>query len=86
MRSASAHVGEITGRLLARAYGSIEAFRDAMLAAASDRAGEAYAELDNIEGIGPTVAEADRRFLRRAAQCRVVDELLCEVRPSLWRP
>jgi DNA ligase (NAD+) len=76
------HVGEITGRLLARAYGSIEAFRDAMLAAASDRAGEAYAELDNIEGIGPTVAEAIADFFGEPHNVEVVDELLREVRPE----
>jgi DNA ligase (NAD+) len=76
------HVGEITGRLLARAYGSIEAFRDAMLAAARDRAGEAYAELDNIEGIGPTVAEAIADFFAEQHNVEVVDELLREVRPE----
>jgi DNA ligase (NAD+) len=76
------HVGEITGRLLARAYGSVEAFRDAMLAAARDRAGEAYAELDNIEGIGPTVAEAIADFFAEPHNVDVVDELLREVRPE----
>jgi DNA ligase (NAD+) len=76
------HVGEITGRLLARAYGSIEAFRDAMLAAAGDRTGEAYAELDNIEGIGPTVAEAIADFFAEPHNVEVVDELLREVRPE----
>jgi DNA ligase (NAD+) len=76
------HVGEITGRLLARAYGSAEAFRDAMLAAAGDRAGEAYAELDNIEGIGPTVAEAIADFFAEPHNVEVVNELLREVRPE----
>jgi DNA ligase (NAD+) len=76
------HVGEITGRLLARAYGSIEACRDAMLAAAKDRTGEAYAELDNIEGIGPTVAEAIADFFAEPHNVEVVDELLREVRPE----
>jgi DNA ligase (NAD+) len=76
------HVGEITARLLARAYGSIEAFRDAMLAAANDRTGEAYAELDNIEGIGPTVAEAIADFFAEPHNVEVVAELLREVRPE----
>jgi len=76
------HVGEITARLLARAYGSVEAFRDAMLAAARDRAGEAYAELDNIEGIGPTVAEAIADFFAEPHNVEVVDELLQKVRPE----
>src|SRR5262245_17054901 len=47
------HVGETTARLLARNYGTAEAFLTAMRAAGRDRDGEAFAELDNIEGIGP---------------------------------
>src|SRR6476469_5480659 len=76
------HVGEITCRLLARAYGSIETFRDAMLAAARDRAGEAYAELDNIEGIGPTVAASIADFFAEPHNVEVVDELLKEASPQ----
>ena len=76
------HVGEITSRLLARAYGSVEAFHDAMLTAAHDRVGEAYAELDNIEGIGPTVAEAIADFFAEPHNVQVVDELLGQVRPE----
>jgi DNA ligase (NAD+) len=76
------HIGEITGRLLARAYGSVEAFRDAMLASSGDRNGEAYAELDNIEGIGPTVAKAIADFFAEPHNVEVVDELLREVRPE----
>ena len=64
------HVGETTARLLARSYGSIENFRAAMREAAKDRDGEAFKELDNIDGIGETVAAGHRRFLRRAAQPR----------------
>jgi DNA ligase (NAD+) len=74
------HVGEITARLLARAYGGIEAFRDAMRAAAQDRSGEAYAELDNIEGIGPTVAEAIVDFFAEPHNVEVVDALLEQVK------
>ena len=76
------HVGETTARLLARSYGSIEAFRTAMLAAARDRDGEAFAELDNIEGIGPTVAAAIGDFFAEPHNVTVVDELLKEVRPE----
>ena len=68
--------------LLARAYGNVEAFRDAMQAAAHDRSGEAYAELDNIEGIGPTVAEAIADFFAEPHNVEVVDELLKEVSPE----
>jgi len=76
------HVGEITARLLARSYGTAEAFRDAMIAAARDRAGEAFAELDNIEGIGPTVAEAIADFFAEPHNVKVVDELLEHVSPE----
>ena len=53
-----------------------------MLAAASDRAGEAYGELDNIEGIGPTVAEAIADFFGEPHNVEIFDELLREVRPE----
>ncbi len=76
------HVGETTARLLARSYGTIEAFRAAMVAAAKDREGEAFAELDNIEGIGPTVAEAIADFFGEPHNVAVVDALLREVSPE----
>ncbi|MEK9672805.1 MAG: NAD-dependent DNA ligase LigA [Rhodospirillaceae bacterium] len=49
-------VGQATARLLARTYGSFDAFKKAMEAAA-DREGEAYAELIDIDQIGPAVAD-----------------------------
>mgnify|MGYP001220980057 CR=1 FL=1 len=48
-------MGQATARLLAKQYGSLDAWRDAM-AAAEDREGPAYAELVDIDGIGPSVA------------------------------
>jgi DNA ligase (NAD+) len=76
------HVGETTARLLARSYGSIEAFRAAMVTAARDPEGEAFAELDNIEGIGPTVAEAIADFFGEPHNVAVIDELLQHVTPQ----
>jgi DNA ligase (NAD+) len=76
------HVGETTSRLLARNYGSAAAFLKAMRAATKDREGEAFAELDNIEGIGPTVAAAITDFFAEPHNVAVVDELLKEVRPE----
>ena len=64
------HVGEITGRLLARAYGSIEAFRDAMLAAAGDRGERGLCRARQYRGHRPDGGGGHRRLLRRAAQCR----------------
>ncbi|WP_193367692.1 NAD-dependent DNA ligase LigA [Pelagibius marinus] len=61
-------VGEATAKLLARSYGTLDAWRDAMTAAYAERkeapearkpeeVGEHYAELCNIEGIGMSVAD-----------------------------
>jgi DNA ligase (NAD+) len=76
------HVGETTARLLARNYGSATTFLKAMRAAAKDREGEAFAELDNIEGIGPTVAAAIADFFAEPHNVAVVEDLLKEVKPQ----
>ena len=76
------HVGEITARLLARSYGTAKAFVKAMRAAGKDRHGEAFAELDNIEGIGPTVAAAIADFFAEPHNVEVVEDLLKEVSPQ----
>jgi len=76
------HVGEITARLLARNYGTTENFLKAMRAAGEDRQGEAFAELDNIEGIGPTVAAAVADFFAEPHNVEVVKELLDQVAPQ----
>ncbi len=70
------HVGETTARVLARAYGDIEAFRSAMIQAAGDREGEAMADLNNIDGIGTTVADAIVEFFGEPHNLKVVDGLL----------
>ena len=75
------HVGETTARLLARAYGSISAFRDGMIAAA-ETDGEARHELDSIDGIGDVVAAAILEFFAEPHNLRVVDELLEHVAPQ----
>ena len=49
-------IGQATARLLAQRYGSLAAWRDAMQAA-SDESGEAYADLIDIDGIGPSMAD-----------------------------
>jgi DNA ligase (NAD+) len=76
------HVGEITSRLLARNYGTAEAFVKAMRAAGAGRDNEAFSELDNIEGIGPTVAAAIADFLAEKRNVKVVEGLLDEVIPE----
>lgn len=73
------HVGETMARLLASRYGNVKRFHEAMLAAARDREGEGFADLDNIAGIGLTVAEAIADFFSEPHNVKVVDELLKRV-------
>ncbi len=54
------HVGEVTGKTLARHYGSYAAWIAAMLELSEGS--EAYHELDNIDGIGQTVVQALSNF------------------------
>ena len=69
------HVGETTARVLARAYGSAEAFRDQMVAAGVEES-EAWAELNAIDGIGEVVAEAIVQFFGEPHNREVFDALL----------
>lgn len=69
------HVGETTGRTLARSYATAEQFLDAM-AAAQDHASEAYADLVNIDGIGDVVARAVAEFFAEPHNLSVVKELV----------
>ncbi|MDX2202479.1 MAG: NAD-dependent DNA ligase LigA [Hyphomicrobiaceae bacterium] len=74
------HVGETTARDLAKALGSIEAFRQAVAGAVKGgRGSEAYADLDNIEGIGETVVDALIDFYDEPHNREVLDELLDHV-------
>ncbi|HEX5794676.1 MAG TPA: NAD-dependent DNA ligase LigA [Geminicoccaceae bacterium] len=71
-------VGETNARLLARHYHGLEAWRRAMQAAAAGEP-EARAELDNIDGIGPKVAEAILEFFAEAHNRQAFDDLSGEV-------
>ena len=71
-------VGEATARLLARTYRSLAAWRRAMMAA-QDRTGEAYQDLNAIEGIGPAVAEDILNFFAEPHNREVLDQLAREV-------
>jgi DNA ligase (NAD+) len=75
------HVGETTAKVLARAYGTIEAFRAGLVAAGKGTDTEAFRELDSIEGIGETVAKAIADFFAEPHNVAVVDDLLEEVAP-----
>ncbi|MGH1478472.1 MAG: NAD-dependent DNA ligase LigA [Geminicoccales bacterium] len=75
-------IGETNARLLARHYGTINGWRAAMLAASGDN-GEARAELENIDGVGPKVAEALIEFFSEQHNLNVLDDLasLVEAKP-----
>jgi DNA ligase (NAD+) len=72
------YVGEVNARLLARHYGSLEAWRRAMMAAEGGDA-EALAELDNIGGVGPAVAQAIVDFFSEAHNREALDDLAAEI-------
>jgi DNA ligase (NAD+) len=72
-------VGETNARLLARHYGGLADWREAMEKAQQGDA-EARAELDNIDGIGPKVAEAIFEFFAETHNRAVLDDLARQVR------
>ena len=67
-------VGQATARLLAKQYGTLDGWRRHM-AAAEDRDGDAYAELVNIDGIGPSVADDLLGFCAEPHNRDVLDDL-----------
>ncbi len=72
------HVGQATARLLAMNYGSLDNLLGSLNAAAA-REGEAWAELDAIEGIGEVVAGALVDFIAEPHNREVVAALREEV-------
>ena len=76
------HVGETTAKVLARSYGDITTFKTAMIAAAEGTESEAWLDLNNIDGIGETVAAAIVEFFAEPHNVKVVDELLTDVEPQ----
>jgi DNA ligase (NAD+) len=67
-------VGEATAKLLARTYHDFDAWRRAM-AVAEDRASDAYAELTDIDGIGPSMADDILGFFAEPHNQEVLDDL-----------
>jgi DNA ligase (NAD+) len=70
------HVGDTNARLLARHYGTLEAFRAGVIAAAKGEDSEAFQELTTIGGIGDVVAEAIVEFFKEKKNREAVDRLL----------
>ena len=73
------HIGATNARLLARHYGTIENLRAALRAAARNKESEAYADLNDIEGIGEVVADALVEFFKEPRNNEALDDLLKEI-------
>ena len=76
------HVGETTARVLARAYGSAQAFRDGLLAASVGEEAPDWRTLTSLDGIGDVVAEALIQFFSEAHNVEVFNALLEQVEPQ----
>ena len=70
------HVGETTGRMLARHYGNVETFSAAMKLVAADKEGAEYRALIDIDGLGDAVANSLADFFAEEHNVSVVDRLL----------
>ncbi len=79
-------VGEASAKLLARHYGSLDAWRGAMLQVAAEREqrpeatkpeeiGEAFADLCNIDQVGPGMADDLAAFFGEPHNLAVLDDL-----------
>ncbi len=75
------HVGEGNAKLLARYYGSWDAFYQAMQKA-HDHGSDAWAELNDIDGIGTIVAEAVTEFFAESHNRDQLTALLGQVTPK----
>jgi DNA ligase (NAD+) len=73
------HIGETNAKLLARHYGTIEALRDGIAAAAAGPESEAYADLNAVEGIGEVVVDAIVEFFKEPHNREALDHLLDQV-------
>jgi DNA ligase (NAD+) len=71
-------VGQATARLLAKHYGTLETWRAAMTAAADPESSD-YADLVNIDQIGPLVAADLLDFFAEAHNREVLDDLAREL-------
>jgi DNA ligase (NAD+) len=71
-------VGQVNARLLARHYITIEALRTAMVAA-SVMGSEALENLNNIDGIGPSVATDLIRFFNNSTNQALLDDFATQI-------
>jgi DNA ligase (NAD+) len=74
------HIGETNAKLLARSYGDWASFEKAMREA-SDRVGDAWRDLNAIDGIGEVVASAVVEFFAETHNREALKTLLAEIKP-----
>ncbi|UFN47430.1 NAD-dependent DNA ligase LigA [Roseomonas sp. OT10] len=74
-------IGEQNAKLLARHYHTVEAWREAMLAARVVGS-EAREALGSIQGIGPAIAQELVEFFAEPRNLDALDDLLTEVTPE----
>jgi DNA ligase (NAD+) len=72
------HIGETTAIVLARGYGSAEAFLAAMDKVA-ERDPEAVADLDNLDQVGGAVIEAAAAYFAEDHNRRIVQNLVAQL-------
>ncbi len=78
-------VGQATGRLLAKTYGSLDNWRAAM-DGAQDPESDAHQELVDIDGIGPAVAGEILAFMGEEHNRAALDALAAHVSPTDFEP
>jgi len=69
------HVGETTSLALARHFETLDAFVATARSAAAQRAGPAYTELSDLEGLGPTAVQAVIDFARSGQALLIPPEI-----------
>lgn len=69
------HLGEVTSRLLARNYGTLENFRQQMCLAVNKES-SAYQELTSIDGVGKIAADSIVEFFAEKHNLSVLDGLI----------
>lgn len=72
------HVGETTSLALARHFGTADRFVEVAKAASGQTAGPVYAELSDLEGLGPTAVEAVLAFARARQPMLIPPEISLE--------
>jgi len=80
------HVGETTSTALARHFETVEHFVSTAERAAAGRAGPAYLEFANLDGVGPTAREAILAFAREPRDLLIPPDAALEERLRLAIP